>query len=188
MGISSSTGLALGLLFTSVQLSLLGFSIIHSLPFNFLCLYHLRSERTRLLFSFSLPQKCHWTEVLFLSSYQDMMRGQSWSPLHTRPTRDHKTHTVSVYVAIVLCFSVCYSSAPPWDRSLLLLQRCLPLLSPRTAASYPFPSLCFVLSTLFLLWSLVILVVSTVPVFPLKTLILGSNYFSPPPLDRKSVV
>lgn len=178
MGISSAMGLALGLLFTSIQLSLLGFSIIHSLPFNFLCLYHLRRDRTRLLFSFSLPQKCHWTEVLFLSSYQDMMRGQSWSPLHTRPTKDHKTHSVSVYVAIVLCFSVCYSSAPPWDRSLLLLQRCLFLLSPRMAASYPFPFLCFVLSTLFLLWSLVIVVVSTVPLFPLKTLIPGHLYMN----------
>ena len=137
MCISWAAGLAPGRLSSSLPLLLLGFRITHSLPFNFLCLCHLRRERTHLLLSFFLPQKCHWTEVLFASCYQDTMRGQSWSTLHTRLTGG--------CVTITLHFSVCYSSAPPWPRSLLLLQGFLLLLSSKIAASHLSPSLCFVL-------------------------------------------
>ena len=106
MCISWAAGLALGRLSASLPLLLLGFSITHSLPFNFLCLCHLRRERTHFLLSFFLSQKCHWTEVLFPSCYQDTMKGQSWSTLHTRLTGGCVTRpspSISVCVTAQLC-------------------------------------------------------------------------------------
>lgn len=134
-------GLAPGLLLASLQLLLLGFSITHSLPFNFLCLYHWGEREHVFYFHFSFPrnvQSPNWTEVLFPSCYQDTNRDQSWSTLNTRLTGG--------CVTITLHFSVCYSSAPPWPSSLLLLQGFLLLLSPKITACHLFPSFCFVLS------------------------------------------
>lgn len=52
---SSATGSALGLLSASLQTSL-AFSIIHSLPFNFLCLYYLRREKNTSFVLISSPK------------------------------------------------------------------------------------------------------------------------------------
>lgn len=103
MCISWAAGWALELLSASLPLLLLGFNIAHSLPFNFLCLYHLRRERTHLLVSFFLPHKRHWTEVLFPFCYQDTMRGQSWSTLHPRLTGGCVTITLHFSVTAQLC-------------------------------------------------------------------------------------
>lgn len=135
VGISSMAGLALGPLFTSLQLSLLGCIIIHSLPFNFLCVHYLRREKTHFVLWLAHPWECHLDRsALLLFPYQDISKGQPVSSLRARPSPSIKSvwgpghHPLLPSVTAQL--------------SLPLLQRCLcsfslPELLPPTLSHLP---------------------------------------------------